>query len=337
MYKGYSFWSIPLRLLLEWREHHWNLQLWSLKVPANLWRWTCISKTMIYRLCFGNPLYSLLSPSNKCSFTDHNVPVSAKWYRMLPFLLYWTYEGCLTWLITNGFVLPQGVFKPVFNMTEWGYKTRKQKFPNSRNYKLTQLISVYRKQITLICCAGISKVHQKADHLQPGSSDVKTEFIWNPSLLKQVGKSISCSWGKAVSVRAIYREKGFRRRLEWTQGQSIVSPQQSAKLLLNERWSHGCTGQISIISLCSRTEERETRNPALILCRESHQLLRVHCNYCFKLWKHTFVFARTILVSGCRLRRAFLTSTEGSRYESQDIFLDMTLFWDFSNQFKAQD
>lgn len=165
-------------------------------------------------------------------------------YCILPFLLYWTYARCLMWLITGGFVLPQGVFKPVFNMTEWSYKIMKQKLQNYRNYKLTQLISMYRKQITLTYCAGISKDHQKADHLQLGSFDVKTEWILSPSLLKQVGNIICCSWGNAVSIRAIHREKSLSRRLEWSQRQSITSPQQSAKLLLNERWKHGCTDDL---------------------------------------------------------------------------------------------
>ena len=60
--------------------------------------------------------------------------------------------------------MPQGVFKPVLNMTEWGYKIRKHKLQNYRNHKLTQLISVYKEQTTFICCAGISKDHQKVDH-----------------------------------------------------------------------------------------------------------------------------------------------------------------------------
>lgn len=53
------------------------------------------------------------------------------------------------------------------------------------------------------------------------SFHVKTEFILNPSLLKQAGNSISCSYGNRVSTRTIQREKWFSRRLELAQRQGI--------------------------------------------------------------------------------------------------------------------
>lgn len=220
---------------------------------------------------------------------------------------------------------------------------------------MTQLISMERGQTALLCCAGIADegiipVHHcqlgwKSDQLQGGrdvnkdrplryqhlllpprklklcSFDVKTEFMFNPSLLKQAGNSISCSYGNTVSIRDIHGEKWFSRRLDLSQRQATVSSQQSTKLLLNKSWSHG--KEIPIISLCHRAEEWERRNPALpVLCMESQWLLWFNCNH-FKHWKHIFVFARTILVSSPNVtphRRTFLTRKKASWYEGQDSF-----------------
>jgi len=155
---------------------------------------------------------------------------------------------------------------------------------------------VHREQTTFVCCAGIPKHHQKADHLssplpagvkalsqrdgcenrplryrgllppprklRARSFDVTTEFTLFPTCFNSKGFSISCSYGNTVGTGAIHREQCFSRRLALGQRQGTGSSQQPAKLLPNQRLSHGCTGQIPTIALHYRAEERESRKPA---------------------------------------------------------------------------
>lgn len=135
--KATHLWWTPLLPLLVveivvLKAAKWQLQ--SIKVLRNFTRGSGINKTIVYSLCFILYCYPLMNIA-----TQIRTFLSVNWYHILPFILWWTQNRCPTWLIIGAFVLPQGVFRPVLNMTEWGCRVKKHKLQNHRNHKLTQL------------------------------------------------------------------------------------------------------------------------------------------------------------------------------------------------------
>lgn len=122
------------------------------------------------------------------------------------------------------------------------------------------------------------------------SFDVKTEFILNCSLLKQAGKSISCSYGNTAQEPFTGRN-GSAEGWNWARDRAQSLPS-SHKALSEQKLEPWLYGQIPILSLSTGLKSERAEMQDSLYC--AHWLLWFNCNH-FEHWKCIFVFARTIL------------------------------------------